>query len=125
MIISLNSSKHKYNSGTGWPSFYQPAVEGNVASDIDRKYGMTRTEVHCAKVCIFKNPYSASLIVYELYFSARRIWVMSSMMDLNLLTCVIVSMEWLCSFILIKRKRNNRRFFFNYIYLFGSNKNLS
>ena len=45
------SSKHKYNSGTGWPSFYQAAIEENVAMDVDRKYGMTRTEVHCAKVC--------------------------------------------------------------------------
>jgi len=48
----MSSSKHKYNSGTGWPSFYQTAIEENVATDIDRKYGMTRTEVHCAKVCI-------------------------------------------------------------------------
>ncbi|CAF2413453.1 unnamed protein product [Rotaria sp. Silwood2] len=46
---TLFSSKHKYNSGTGWPSFYQVAIEGNVATNIDRKYGMTRTEVHCAK----------------------------------------------------------------------------
>ncbi|CAF2108147.1 unnamed protein product [Rotaria magnacalcarata] len=46
---TLFSSKHKYNSGTGWPSFYQVAVEGNVARNVDRKYGMTRTEVHCDK----------------------------------------------------------------------------
>ncbi|CAF1616783.1 unnamed protein product [Adineta ricciae] len=46
---TLFSSKHKYNSGTGWPSFYQAAIEENVATDVDRKYGMTRTEVHCAK----------------------------------------------------------------------------
>ncbi|CAF4662417.1 unnamed protein product [Rotaria sp. Silwood1] len=46
---TLFSSKHKYNSGTGWPSFYQVAIEGNVATNIDRKYGMTRTEVHCSK----------------------------------------------------------------------------
>ena len=46
------SSKHKYESGTGWPSFYQAAISENVATNIDRKYGLTRTEVHCAKVCI-------------------------------------------------------------------------
>jgi len=51
MMIHLYSSKHKYNSGTGWPSFYQSAIKENVATNIDRKYGMTRTEVHCAKVC--------------------------------------------------------------------------
>ncbi|CAF1239429.1 unnamed protein product [Adineta steineri] len=45
---TLFSSKHKYNSGTGWPSFYQPAIKKNVAADVDRKYGLTRTEVHCA-----------------------------------------------------------------------------
>jgi peptide-methionine (R)-S-oxide reductase len=50
----MYSSKHKYNSGTGWPSFYQAAVEDNVATNIDRKYGLTRTEVHCAKVCILR-----------------------------------------------------------------------
>ncbi len=53
MIECIFSSKHKYNSGTGWPSFYQSAIEGNVATNIDRKYGLTRTEVHCAKVYFF------------------------------------------------------------------------
>jgi peptide-methionine (R)-S-oxide reductase len=37
----------KYESGTGWPSFYAP-VEGGVATRADRSFFMTRTEVHCA-----------------------------------------------------------------------------
>jgi len=53
MIQYIYSSKHKYNSGTGWPSFYQAVNEENVATNIDRKYGLTRTEVHCAKVWNF------------------------------------------------------------------------
>nr|ACD88941.1 methionine sulfoxide reductase [Adineta vaga] len=46
---TLFSSKHKYNSGTGWPSFYQSKIEENVATHTDEKYGMIRTEVHCSK----------------------------------------------------------------------------
>ncbi len=61
MIECIFSSKHKYNSGTGWPSFYQSAIEGNVATNIDRKYGLTRTEVHCAQVCLtFRNSFFIS-----------------------------------------------------------------
>ncbi|NJC07048.1 peptide-methionine (R)-S-oxide reductase MsrB [Polymorphobacter fuscus] len=37
----------KYNSGSGWPSFYD-AVPGAVATTVDTSHGMTRTEVHCA-----------------------------------------------------------------------------
>ena len=37
----------KYESGTGWPSFFQP-IEGAVATTTDRSFFMTRTEVHCA-----------------------------------------------------------------------------
>jgi peptide-methionine (R)-S-oxide reductase len=40
-------SDAKYNSGSGWPSFWQ-AEEGAVATTTDRSLGMTRTEVHCA-----------------------------------------------------------------------------
>jgi len=38
----------KFESGTGWPSFTQPLEHGAVATTVDRSYGMTRTEVHCA-----------------------------------------------------------------------------
>ncbi|SRX55814.1 peptide-methionine (R)-S-oxide reductase MsrB [Aequorivita sp. CIP111184] len=40
-------SKHKFDSGTGWPSFDR-AIEGNVAYSTDRNLGYTRTEEHCA-----------------------------------------------------------------------------
>nr|ACC43962.1 methione sulfide reductase B [Philodina roseola] len=46
---SLFSSVHKYLSGTGWPSFYQTIDDTSVATNVDRKYGLTRTEVHCEK----------------------------------------------------------------------------
>jgi len=45
----LWDSNQKYDSGSGWPSFWQPAAPENVASDTDTKFGMRRTEVHCAK----------------------------------------------------------------------------
>ena len=45
---SLWDSRHKFESGTGWPSFWQPAVTENVATDTDTKFFMRRTEVHCA-----------------------------------------------------------------------------
>ena len=38
----------KFNSGTGWPSFYAPNP-GSIGTTVDRTYGMTRTEVHCAQ----------------------------------------------------------------------------
>ena len=43
----LFSSDSKYNSGTGWPSFWQPLVKENVESTVDRSHGMVREEVHC------------------------------------------------------------------------------
>ncbi len=43
----LFSSATKFESGTGWPSFDQ-AVEGAVATTVDRSHGMTRVEVHCS-----------------------------------------------------------------------------
>lgn len=43
----LFSSKTKYDSGTGWPSFYRPLKNG-VGTGTDYKLGYPRTEVHCA-----------------------------------------------------------------------------
>ena len=45
----LFSSNTKFDSGTGWPSFYQPVEKDNVELDVDRSYGMTRTEAKCKK----------------------------------------------------------------------------
>ena len=45
---ALYSSTTKYDSGTGWPSFYQPIDSGAVGYSTDRKLGYVRREVHCA-----------------------------------------------------------------------------
>ena len=42
---ALFSSTHKFDSGTGWPSFTQPVVKENVIEHEDRAYGMRRVEV--------------------------------------------------------------------------------
>ena len=39
----------KFESGTGWPSFFQPIEKGHVGTEEDRSLFMRRTEVHCAK----------------------------------------------------------------------------
>ena len=44
----LFESSTKFNSGTGWPSFFAP-LPGALATRADDSLGMTRTEVHCAK----------------------------------------------------------------------------
>ena len=44
----LFDSDTKFNSGTGWPSFFQP-LEQAVGTTTDRSFFMTRTEVHCAR----------------------------------------------------------------------------
>jgi len=45
--LPLFSSKTKFESGTGWPSFYEPLAKTAVDENTDRTFGMTRTEVLC------------------------------------------------------------------------------
>jgi len=45
----LFSSDTKFDSGTGWPSFYEPADGEAVATEEDRSFFMRRTEVHCSR----------------------------------------------------------------------------
>ncbi|MBK1647730.1 peptide-methionine (R)-S-oxide reductase [Rhabdochromatium marinum] len=45
----LFHSAHKFDSGTGWPSFFDVADKGAVAAQQDRSHGMVRTEVHCQR----------------------------------------------------------------------------
>ncbi len=45
---ALFDSQAKFESGTGWPSYFQPVNDTNVATNTDRSWFMVRTEVHCA-----------------------------------------------------------------------------
>jgi len=45
----LFSSETKFDSGTGWTSFYRPMGDDAVETETDQGFGMTRTEVHCRR----------------------------------------------------------------------------
>jgi peptide-methionine (R)-S-oxide reductase len=45
----LFASKAKFDSGTGWPSYFEPASKEGVSEHSDRSFFMTRTEVRCAR----------------------------------------------------------------------------
>lgn len=45
----LFESDTKYNSGSGWPSFYKPSKNENVKEEMDNSHGMARVEVMCSK----------------------------------------------------------------------------
>lgn len=45
----LFSSKTKYDSGSGWPSYWQPVAPGAIRSEADNSLGMRRTEVLCSR----------------------------------------------------------------------------
>ena len=47
--LALFRSENKFESGTGWPSFYQPIAKENVTELVDRSLGEVRTEIECSR----------------------------------------------------------------------------
>ena len=47
--LAVFNSETKFESGTGWPSFWEPILPKNVATQVDRSAGEERTEVHCPR----------------------------------------------------------------------------
>lgn len=47
--LPLFSSDHKFDSGTGWPSYFQPIDKDHVTQRADNSHGMVRTEINCAR----------------------------------------------------------------------------
>lgn len=45
----LFTADTKYESGSGWPSFFAPVSEDTIGTSVDHKLGVARTEIHCAK----------------------------------------------------------------------------
>lgn len=47
--LTLFDSKHKFDSGTGWPSFWRAYKKDHVEQNLDKSFGMERDEIHCAR----------------------------------------------------------------------------